>query len=75
MTDISAEAYICGSLLIDGKAVLKAIRGIVTADAFEVEAYRAIFTATTSLLEAGETIDPVSIAATVKRQGWSCPVS
>lgn len=73
MTDISAEAYICGSLLIDGESVLKAIRGIVTADAFEVEAYRAIFTAATSLLEAGETIDPVSIAATAKRQGVELP--
>lgn len=68
MTDVSAEAYICGALLIEGEPVLKAIRGIVTADAFEIEAYRAIYIAATALLDAGEVIDPVSIAATAKRQ-------
>lgn len=69
MTDISAEAYVCGALLIDGETVLKAIRGIVTADAFEAEVYRAIFTAAATLLEAGEAIDPVSITTQANRQG------
>lgn len=73
MTDISAEAYLAGCLLIDGENVLRAIRGIVTAEAFEMEAYRAIFTAATTLLEAGETIDPVSITTQANRQGVELP--
>ena len=48
---------------------MKAIRGIVTPDCFQLEAYRAIFTAALCLLEDGTPIDPVSIAATAKRQG------
>ena len=52
---------------------MKAIRGIVTPDCFQLEAYRAIFTAALSLLEDGTPIDPVSIAATAKRQGVELP--
>lgn len=73
MTDINAEAYVCGCLLIDGEKVLRAIRGTVTAEHFGVEAYRAIFTAAATLSEAGEVIDPVSITSTAKRQGMELP--
>lgn len=67
------EQYLCGAILISGDAVMKAIRGIVTPDCFQMEAYRAIFTAALSLLEDGTPIDPVSIAATAKRQGIELP--
>lgn len=66
---MNPEQYLCGAILISGDAVMKAIRGIVTPDCFQLEAYRAIFTAALSLLEDGTPIDPVSIAATAKRQG------
>ena len=66
---MNPEQYLCGAILISGETVLQAIRGIVTADCFQYEAYRAIFTAALSLLEDGSPIDPVSIAATAKRQG------
>ena len=52
---------------------MKAIRGIVTPDCFQMGAYRAIFTAALSLLEDRTPIDPVSIAATAKRQGMELP--
>ena len=48
---------------------MKAIRGIVTPDCFQLEAYRAIYVAGLSLLDAGEPIDPVSIKTQAKRQG------
>ena len=48
---------------------MKAIRGIVTPDCFQLEAYRAIFTAALSLLEDGTPVDPVSIKTQAKRQG------
>ena len=66
---MNTEQYLCGAILISGEAVMKAIRGIVTPDCFQLEAYRAIFMAALSLLEDGTPIDPVSIAATAKRQG------
>ena len=66
---MNPEQYLCGAILISGDAVMKAIRGIVTPDCFQMEAYRAIFTAALCLLEDGTPIDPVSIAATAKRQG------
>ena len=66
---MNPEQYLCGAILISGEAVMKAIRGIVTPDCFQMEAYRAIFTAALCLLEDGTPIDPVSIAATAKRQG------
>lgn len=66
---MNPEQYLCGAILISGDAVMKAIRGIVTPDCFQLEAYRAIFTAALCLLEDGTPIDPVSIAATAKRQG------
>ena len=66
---MNPEQYLCGAILISGEAVMKAIRGIVTPDCFQLEAYRAIFTAALCLLEDGTPIDPVSIAATAKRQG------
>lgn len=66
---MNPEQYLCGAILISGEAVMKAIQGIVTPDCFQLEAYRAIFTAALSLLENGSTIDPVSIAATAKRHG------
>lgn len=70
---MNPEQYLCGAILISGEAVMKAIRGIVTPDCFQLEAYRAIFTAALSLLEDGTPIDPVSIAATAKRQGVELP--
>lgn len=70
---MNPEQYLCGAILISGDAVMKAIRGIVTPDCFQLEAYRAIFTAALSLLENGTPIDPVSIAATAKRQGVELP--
>ena len=70
---MNPEQYLCGAILISGDAVMKAIRGIVTPDCFQLEAYRVIFTAALSLLEDGTPIDPVSIAATAKRQGVELP--
>ena len=70
---MNPEQYLCGAILISGDAVMKAIRGIVTPDCFQLEAYRAIFTAALSLLKDGTPIDPVSIAATAKRQGVELP--
>lgn len=66
---MNPEQYLCGAILISGEQVLQAIRGLVTADCFQYEAYRAIFTAGLSLLENGSPIDPISIAAAAKRQG------
>ena len=70
---MNPEQYLCGAILISGEAVLTAIRGIVTADCFRYEAYRAIFTAGLSLLEEGKPVDPVSIAAAAKRHGTDLP--
>lgn len=70
---MNPEQYLCGAILISGDAVMKAIRGIVTPDCFQMGAYRAIFTAALSLLEDRTPIDPVSIAATAKRQGMELP--
>lgn len=63
------EAFLAGSLLIDGTNVIPAIRGIVSRDDFHVEAYGAIFTAASALAEGGEAIDPVSIKNRAKRDG------
>lgn len=70
---MNPEQYLCGAILISGEQVLQAIRGLVTADCFQYEAYRAIFTAGLSLLENGSPIDPISIAAAAKRQGVELP--
>lgn len=70
---MNPEQYLCGAILISGEQVLQAIRGLVTADCFQYEAYRAIFTAGLSLLETGSPIDPISIAAAAKRQGVELP--
>lgn len=69
MTGTENEAYVCGAILIDGAQVLPAIRGILPPGAFQLEAYRAIYTAGLSLLDAGEPIDPVAIRTQAKRQG------
>lgn len=66
---ISNEAYIAGCLLIDGSEVIRVIRGIVKADDFQTEAYRAIFTAAVSLVERDDPVDPISIKAEARRQG------
>lgn len=70
---MNPEQYLCGAILISGEQVLQAIRGLVTADCFQYETYRAIFTAGLSLLENGSPIDPISIAAAAKRQGVELP--
>lgn len=69
MTASENEAYICGAILIDGAQVLPAIRGVLPPGAFQLEAYRAIYVAGLSLLDAGEPVDPVSIKTQAKRQG------
>lgn len=69
MSGAENEAYICGAILIDGVQVLPAVRVILPPGAFQIEAYRAIYVAGLSLLDAGEPIDPVSIKAQAKRQG------
>ena len=69
MTGAENEAYICGAILIDGAQVLPAIRGVLPPGAFQLEAYRAIYVAGLSLLDAGEPVDPVSIKTQAKRQG------
>lgn len=66
---MNPEQYLCGAILISGDAVMKAVQGIVTPECFQLEAYRAIFTAALSLLEDGTPVDPVSIKAQAKRQG------
>lgn len=69
MTGTENEAYVCEAILIDGAQVLLAIRGILPPGAFQLEAYRAIYVAGLSLLDAGEPVDPVSVKAQAKRQG------
>lgn len=66
---MNSEQHVCGAILIDGAQVLSAIRGILTAGAFQYDEYRAVYTAGLSLLDAGEPVDPVSIKAQAKRQG------
>lgn len=73
MSGASNEAYLAGSILIDGVQVLPAVRGILPTGAFQLEAYRAIYVAGLSLLDAGEPVDPVSIKAQAKRQGVELP--
>lgn len=67
------EQYIAGAILIDGEKVLPAVRGILPPGAFQLEAYRAIYMAGLSLLDAGEPIDPVSIKTKAKQQGVELP--
>lgn len=70
---INNEAYVAGALLIDGKEVIRAIRGLVSVNDFQLEAYRSIFTAALSLAEQDEPIDPVSIRKEAARQGVELP--
>ncbi len=72
---MNSEQYIAGAILISGEQVLGAIRGLVTAECFRLESCRAIFTAGESLLEQGQPIDPVSVAAEARRQGVELPNS
>ena len=74
-TTISNEAYIAGSLLIDGTNVVPTIQGLVSTDDFQIDAYRAIFTSSLSLTNQGKTIDAVSIQNEAKRQGVNLPNS
>lgn len=66
---VNNEAYIAGSLLIDGANAVQAIRGEVDRNDFAVEDYGAIFSAACSLAEDSEVIDPVSIKNRAKRDG------
>ncbi len=70
---INNEAYIAGCLLIDGSEVIRVICGIVKADDFQAEVYRAIFTAALSLVERDEPIDPVALREEAARQGVELP--
>lgn len=66
---VNNEAYIAGTLLIDGINVVQAIRGIVSREDFSAAAYGAIFSAAFSLEADSEAIDPVSIRNRAKRDG------
>lgn len=70
---MNSEQYLCGAILIDGQKVLPAIRGILSTGDFQVEAYRAIYTAGLSLLDAGKPVDPISVKAQAKRQDVELP--
>ena len=63
------ESYLAGAILVDGTNVLPVVRGLVKPEDFQVEAYRAVFTAAASLAADGEPVDPCSIKARAKRQG------
>ena len=63
------ESYLAGAILIDGANVLPVVRGLVKPEDFQVEAYRAVFTAAASLAADGEPVDPCSIKVRAKRQG------
>ena len=63
------ESYLAGAILIDGANVLPVVRGLVKPEDFQVEAYRAVFTAAASLAADGEPVDPVSIQARARKQG------
>ena len=63
------ESYLAGAILIDGANVLPVIRGLVKPEDFQIEAFRAVFTAAASLAADGEPVDPCSIKARAKRQG------
>lgn len=67
--EVNNEAYIAGAILIDGKEVVQAIRGIVSRNDFHVEVYGAIFEAAVSLEADSEAIDPVSIRHRAKGEG------
>lgn len=69
MIETSNEAYLAGAILLNGEQVLRAVRGILPAEAFRVEAYREIYSVGLFLLDAGKPIDPVSIKDQAKRQG------
>ena len=62
-----------GAILIDGANVLPVVRGLVKPEDFQVEAYRAVFTAAASLAADGEPVDPCSIKVRAKRQGVELP--
>lgn len=63
------ELFLAGAVLIDGEKVLPLIRGKVTEDDFQADAYRAIFTSAVALAGRREAIDPVTIRDEAKRQG------
>ncbi len=67
------ESYLAGAILIDGANVLPVVRGLVKPEDFQVEAYRAVFTAAASLAADGEPADPCSIKVRAKRQGVELP--
>lgn len=66
---MTSELFLAGAMLIDGEKVLPLIRGKVTEDDFQEDAYRAIFTSAVALAGRGEAIDPVTIRDEAKRQG------
>lgn len=73
MTGAGNESYLAGAILIDGANVLPVVRGLVKPEDFQVEAYRAVFTAAASLAADGEPVDPCSIKVRAKRQGVELP--
>ncbi len=70
---MNSEEYLAGAILIDGENVMRDIRSIVTAECFGCAQYRAVFTAATALMDAGEPIDPVSVTRQAGREGTQLP--
>lgn len=63
------ESYLAGAILIDGTNVLPVVLGLVKPEDFQIEAYRAVFTAAASLAADGEPVDPVSVKVRARKQG------
>jgi len=66
--NISAEKSVLGSTMLDDRAVAEAIN-ILNEKSFYVPAHRLIFSAITSLFEAGSPVDIISVATSLQAQG------
>lgn len=69
---LSNEQYLAGAILISEEA-LPAIMGLVSADDFENDTYRAIFEAAEAIHAEGGTIDPITIRDRAMRNGVVVP--
>lgn len=67
--EFSNEAYLAGTLLIDGDNVIPRIRGIVSRNDFLDETYGEIFYAASTLADRNDPIDPVSIRQIARHDG------
>lgn len=66
--DTDAEAALLGAMLLGTSAVDTAL-GLVSADDFYTPAHGHIFAAIAEGYAAGESVDPISVAATLKARG------